>query len=88
MHFSKLCIFERLGTPFKENSRLVHLCSSLECSDEVQRDLINTEKKGKEAMIDFIEKRIQSREEDIFAQNPKMKLKTFINESQKVLQGS
>jgi hypothetical protein len=65
------------GTPFKENSRLVHLCSGLECSDDVQRDLMNAEKKGKDAMINFIDKRIESREEDMFAPIPKMKLKTF-----------
>jgi hypothetical protein len=65
------------GTPFKENSRLVHLCSGLECSVDVQRDLMNAEKKGKDAMINFIDKRIESREEDMFAPIPKMKLKTF-----------
>ena len=65
------------GTPFKQNSKLVHLCSGLECSDDVQRDLTNAEKKGKEAMISFIEKRIESCEEDLFAPIPKMKLKTF-----------
>ena len=65
------------GTPFKETSKLVHLCSGLECSDDVQRDLINAEKKEKEAMINFIEKRIESREKDIFSPIPKMKLKTF-----------
>ena len=53
------------------------MCSGLECSDDVQRDLINAEKKGKEAMISFIEKRIESCEEDLFAPIPKMKLKTF-----------
>ena len=65
------------GTPFKETSKLIHLCSGLECSDDGQRDLINAEKKGKEAMINFIEKRIESREKDIFSAIPKMKLKTF-----------
>ena len=65
------------GSPFKENNRLVHISSGVECSPDVECDMINAEKKGKEAMVNFMEKRIESNEEDLYVPIPKMKLKTF-----------
>ena len=62
------------GSPFNENNRL---SSGVECSPDVECDMINAEKKGKEAMVNFIEKRIESNEEDLYVPIPKMKLKTF-----------
>lgn len=48
------------GTPFKENNRLIHLSSGLECSAQVENDMVNAEARGKEAFVNFIEKRIVS----------------------------
>lgn len=65
------------GSSFKENNRLIHISSGVECSPNVECDMINAEKKGKEAMVNFIEKRIESNEEHLYVPIPKMKLKTF-----------
>ena len=65
------------GTPFKENTSLIHLCSGLECNPEIQFDMVNAEQKGKEALVDFLENRIESNNVDLFDPIPKMKLKTF-----------
>ena len=70
-------LIKELGTPFKENPCLVHLGSGLQCSPEIQDDMMNAEKKGKEALCNFLEKRIESNEEDLYAPIQKMKLKTF-----------
>ncbi|CAB4001853.1 Hypothetical predicted protein [Paramuricea clavata] len=65
------------GTPFKENNRLIHLSSGLECSAQVENDMVNAEARGKEAFVNFIEKRIESNDEDLYIAIPKMKLNTF-----------
>lgn len=70
-------LIKEWGTPFKENSCLVHLCSGLQCSVDIQDDMIHAEKKGKEALCSFLEKRVESNEEDLYAPIQKMKLKTF-----------
>ena len=49
----------------------------MECTSEVELDMVNTEKKGKEALVSFIGKRIESNEEDLYIPILKMKLKTF-----------
>ena len=65
------------GTPFKENNRLIHLSSGLECSSQVEHDMVNAEARGKEAFVNFIEKRKESSDEDLYTTIPKMKLDTF-----------
>lgn len=65
------------GTPFKENNQLIHLSSGLECSVLVQNDMVDAEARGKEAFVNFIEKRIESNDEDFYIAIPKMKLNTF-----------
>ena len=70
-------LIKEWGTPFKENSYLVHLSSGLQCSPEVQADMVNAESRGKEALHNFLAKRIESSEVDLFDPIPKMKLKTF-----------
>lgn len=62
------------GTPYKENSCIVHLCSGLQCSVDIQDDMIHAEKKGTEALCSFLEKRVESNEEDLYAPIQKMKL--------------
>ena len=70
-------LIKEWGTPFKENNCLVHLSSGLQCRPDIQDDMINAEKNGKEALKTFLEKRIESKEEDLYAPISKMKLKTF-----------
>ena len=65
------------GTPFKEITCLVHLSSGLQCSDDIKNDMINAEEKGKEALRNFLAKRIESSDEDLFAPIQNMKPKTF-----------
>ena len=68
---------EECGTPFQENPCLIHLGSGLQCSPEIQDDMMNAEKKRNKALCNFLEKRIESNEEDLYAPIQKMKLKTF-----------
>ena len=70
-------LIKEWGTPFCENTRLIHLSSGLECTNEVESDMVDAEKKGKEASVTFLEKRIESNELDLYIAIPKMKLKTF-----------
>ena len=70
-------LLKEWGTPFKENEKLVHLSSGLECHTQVENDTVNAEARGKEAFVNFIEKRIESNDEDLYVAIPKMKLKTF-----------
>ena len=65
------------GTPFKENTSLIHLCSGLECNPDIQFDKVNAEQRGKEALLDVLENRIESNNMDLFDPISKMKLKTF-----------
>ena len=70
-------IVEGGGTPFKENTSLIHVSSGLECGADIEADMVNTENKGEEAMCTFIANRIESAEEDLYAPIPKLMLKTF-----------
>ena len=70
-------LIKEWGTPFQEKPCLVHLGSGLQCSPEIQDDMMNAEKKGNKALCNFLEKRIESNEEDLYASIQKMKLKTF-----------
>lgn len=65
------------GTPFRENSRLIHISSGIECDEKIKDDMINAEKKGEEALAGFIRNRIESNEVDLYCPIPKMKLNTF-----------
>ena len=70
-------LIKEWGTPFKENSFLIHLSSGLQCGPDIEEDMVNAEKKGKEAMDTFLAKRIESNQDDLYAPIQKMKLKTF-----------
>ena len=73
------------GSPFKENNRLIHISSGVECSPDVGCDMINAEEKGKEAMVNFIEKRIESR---FVRSNPKDEVETLcVDEDKEILLG-
>jgi hypothetical protein len=43
------------GTPFEENYSLVNISSGVECGTDIESDMIGAEKKGKDALRDFIQ---------------------------------
>ena len=65
--FDKACVMrsykliKELGTPFKENNRLIQLSSRMECNEEIKCDMINAERKGEESLRNFITNRIESK---------------------------
>ena len=49
----------------------------IEANDEIENDMVNAERNGNDALVDFIETRIESNRMDLFCPTPKMKLNTF-----------
>ena len=73
----------RWGSPFTENSELVHFSSGIEGNDEIRDNMVNAQKKGEDALNAFIRDRIESNETNMYCSTSKMKLKTFANQKAK-----
>ena len=80
-------LVKQWGSPFTENSELVHLSSGIEGNYEIRVDMINAQKKGEEALNVFIRDRIESNETDMYCSHLKDEAKNICKpKSEAVLQ--
>ena len=72
-------VLDSWGNPFDERDTLIHICSCVEASDDVTRDLLQAEKTGDAKMKEFWRERFQSTKTSFFSPIKQNKLKTFKN---------
>jgi len=83
MNFDQECVhkanevLKSWGNPFEFRETLIHLCSGVEASPEVTRDIVNAESVGLEEMTRFWNDRFKSSDKSFYAPLKKNKLKTF-----------
>ena len=72
-------VLDSWGNPFDEKEALIHICSCVEASNDVTRDLLQAEKTGDAKMKEFWKERFQSTKISFFSPIKQNKLKMFKN---------
>ena len=65
------------GNPFNYRQSLINICSGIEASPDVEKDLILSEENGENALTSFVNSRIKSNDISFYAPIKKQSLKTF-----------
>ncbi|XP_057314196.1 uncharacterized protein LOC130655456 [Hydractinia symbiolongicarpus] len=65
------------GSPFNSRDSLVQICSGVEATTVVEKNLLEAHSVGKKEMEEFVEKRIKSNEISFYDRIKKNRLKTF-----------